>query len=97
MTRLCISGIKVDAKQQAACAAEQICIELVAWLSRAEQGRAGQGRAGQGRAGQGRAGQGRAGQGRAGQGRAGRGRAGQGRAPNVVYGKGYTICKFATY
>jgi len=61
VTRLCISGIKVDAKQQAACAAEQICIELVAWLSRAEQGRAGQGRAGQGRAGQGRAGQGRAG------------------------------------
>ena len=55
MTRLCISGIKVDAKQQAACAAEQICIELVAlyrWLSR---------------------------------------------APNVVYGKGYTICKFANY
>ncbi len=62
VTSLCISGIRFAAKQQNACAAEQISKELGAGQGRAGQGRAGQGRAGQGRAGQGRAGQGRAGQ-----------------------------------
>ena len=52
------SGIDVAAKQQAACAAEQISVSRVLV---AGQGRAGQRRAGQGRAGQGRAGQSKAG------------------------------------